>query len=302
MWDGNEVWLIAGGGTLYFAFPALYAASFSGFYLPLMMVLWLLIVRGISIEFRNHVAGAIWTPFWDAGFAFASTLLAIFYGAALGNVVRGVPFDANGHFFEPLWTNFSPRGQTGILDWYTVTIGLAALAALALHGATWIAYRTTAELNERALRCVKTIWWVVALLTAMVTAVTFKLLPNLFLSFRLHPTGLVFPVIALTGLGGVLWFAMQRKEGAAFVSSCAYLLGMLTSVAFSLYPSVLPSSTNPLYGGLTVENAKAADYGLRIGLIWWLLGMALAVAYTIFNYRTAAGKISSVTPGEHGPY
>src|SRR5512144_2031442 len=105
VWDGNEVWLIATGGTLYFAFPALYATSFSGFYLPLMMVLWLLVLRGISIELRNHVAGPVWAPFWDVVFSVSSMLLAIFFGAALGNVVRGVPLDAQGRFFEPLWTD-----------------------------------------------------------------------------------------------------------------------------------------------------------------------------------------------------
>src|ERR1700676_1059549 len=101
-WDGNEVWLLAAGGTLYFAFPVLYASSFSGFYLPLMMVLWLLILRGISLEMRSHVRGRIWPVLWDACFSLASLLLAVFYGAALGNVVRGVPLDAAGHFFAPL--------------------------------------------------------------------------------------------------------------------------------------------------------------------------------------------------------
>src|SRR6185437_15259141 len=101
VWDGNEVWLLAGGGTLYFAFPELYASSFSGFYLPLMIVLWLLILRGISIEFRNHVKSLVWQPLWDAIFAGASVLLAIFFGAALGNVVRGVPLNAAGEFFLP---------------------------------------------------------------------------------------------------------------------------------------------------------------------------------------------------------
>src|SRR5579862_869673 len=106
VWDGNEVWLLAGGGTLYFAFPALYAASFSGFYLPLMMVLWLLILRGISIEFRSLETNVLWRSFWDGVFTFASTLMAVFFGAALGNVVRGVPLDDAGEFFLPLWTNF----------------------------------------------------------------------------------------------------------------------------------------------------------------------------------------------------
>ncbi len=173
VWDGNEVWLLAAGGTLYFAFPALYAASFSGFYLPLMIVLWLLILRGISIEFRSHVGGRIWSVFWDATFALASILLAVFFGAALGNVVRGVPFDASGNFFEPLWTNFIPNGETGILDWYTILIGVTALAVLALHGATWIAYKTEGALNERAVRWASLLWWLVAALTVIVTLTSF---------------------------------------------------------------------------------------------------------------------------------
>src|ERR1035437_1925516 len=131
VWDGNEVWLLAGGGTLYFAFPALYASSFSGFYLPLMMVLWLLILRGIAIEFRNHIQSLVWQPLWDAVFGGASALLAIFFGAALGNVVRGVPLDRSGDFFLPLWTDFTTgKDAGGILDWYTVLIAIAALATL----------------------------------------------------------------------------------------------------------------------------------------------------------------------------
>src|SRR4051794_27846073 len=128
VWDGNEVWLIATGGTLFFTFPLLYAASFSGFYLPLMIVLWLLMLRGVAIELRGHVDNPLWATFWDGMFFIGSALLAIFFGAAIANVVRGVPLDANGSFFEPLWTNFNPRNPTpGILDWYTVLIGLLAL-------------------------------------------------------------------------------------------------------------------------------------------------------------------------------
>jgi cytochrome d ubiquinol oxidase subunit II len=289
-WDGNEVWLIAAGGTLYFAFPALYASGFSGFYLPLMMVLWLLIVRGVSVEFRSHVSSGIWAAFWDVGFSLSSVLLAIFFGAALGNVVRGVPFDANGRFFEPLWTDFLPRGQTGILDWYTVLIGLAALVALTLHGATWLAYKTSAGLHDQALRAASAIWWVVLFLTVVVTFASFLLLPRLLQNFRVWPWGFFFPALGLAGLMGIKWSVHARADVQAFAASCFYLVGMLTSVAFSLYPSVLPSNTNPLFG-LTVSNAKAADYGLKIGLIWWLVGMALAAGYTVFTYRGFSGKI-----------
>src|ERR671936_182081 len=108
VWDGNEVWLIAAGGTLFFAFPLLYASCFSGFYLPLNMVLWLLILRGVGIEFRMHLDNQVWRDFFDGLFSIGSLLLAIFFGAALGNVIRGVPFRPDHYFFEPLWTNFRP--------------------------------------------------------------------------------------------------------------------------------------------------------------------------------------------------
>lgn len=290
VWDGNEVWLIAGGGTLYFAFPALYASSFSGFYLPLMMVLWLLIMRGTSVEFRNHVSGAIWASFWDGAFALASVLLAIFYGAALGNVVRGVPLDAQGRFFEPLWTNFRPGANAGVLDWYTILIGVAALAALMLHGALWLAHKTEGELQQRTRLLAALIWWLVAVLTGVITCASFRVQPHLWANFPAHPWGAIFPALAVAGFIGALWFNRHHDDRKAFFASCAYLLGMLTSTAFSLYPYVLPASTDPSYG-LTIHNAKAPAYGLRIGLIWWLIGMALATSYSVFNYRRFAGKV-----------
>lgn len=289
-WNGNEVWLIAAGGTLFFAFPRLYASSFSGFYLPLMIVLWLLIIRGVSLEFRSHLRSGIWAAFWDAGFSLASVLLAIFYGAALGNVVRGVPFDANLRFFEPLWTNFLPRGQTGILDWYTALVGLVSLAALALHGTTWLSYKLDDSLRERARSATLTLWCFVIFLTIAVTVVSFLSFPRLLTNYFVRPWGYVFPVLAIAGLIGTRWFAYRTAELWAFGASCFYLMGMLASVAFSLYPSLLPSSMNPAVG-LTIANAKAADHGLKIGIVWWFLGMALASGYTIFTYRSFAGKI-----------
>jgi len=141
VWDGNEVWLLAGGGTLYFAFPWLYASAFSGFYLPLMIVLWLLVLRGISLELRNHIGVGVWRSLLDGVFAFSSILLTIFFGAALANVIRGVPLQADGYFFLPLWTNWQPGVHPGILDWYTVIGGLVAFVALTLHGALWLALK-----------------------------------------------------------------------------------------------------------------------------------------------------------------
>ena len=158
VWDGNEVWLLAGGGTLYFAFPSLYASAFSGFYLPLMIVLWLLILRGISLELRNHIEVGVWRSLLDGLFGISSTLLTIFFGAALANVLRGVPLQEDGYFFLPLWTDWKPGLHPGILDWYTVIGGLVALVALTLHGALWIAIKTSGDLCRRAQRIVTPLW------------------------------------------------------------------------------------------------------------------------------------------------
>src|SRR5438105_3347924 len=130
VWDGNEVWLLAAGGTLYFAFPPLYASSFSGFYLPLMMVLWLLMLRAIGLEFRSHIDSPVWQGCFDVIFSVSSVLLAIFFGAALGNVIRGVPLGPDGYFVEPLWTTWTVGAHPGILDWYTVLTGVVALLTL----------------------------------------------------------------------------------------------------------------------------------------------------------------------------
>ena len=294
VWDGNEVWLLAAGGTLYFAFPVLYASAFSGFYLPLMIVLWLLIGRGISIEFRSHIANPVWTPFWDGMFSLSSLLLAIFYGAALGNVVRGVPLDAKGYFFEALWTNFDLHGETGILDWYTILVGLAAFAALTLHGALWLALKTSGPVHDRARRLACRVLWGVLALTGLVTFATFRVQPQVPANLAAHLWGAIFPLLAVGGLAAVCWYLLRPAapggDRGAFFGSCCYLLGMLTSVAFGLYPYVLPASTNPAFS-LTVSNAKAANYGLSVGLGWWILGMLLATGYFILVYRHFAGKV-----------
>src|SRR5579862_8145881 len=172
VWDGNEVWLLAAGGTLYFAFPLLYASSFSGFYLPLMMVLWLLMLRGIGIELRHQMHNPVWVGFFDVIFSVSSILLCIFFGAALGNVVRGVPLGPDEYFFEPLWTDFrvnfgSSGTNNGILDWYTVLTGVIALVTLTAHGSLYIATKTENDLNPRARTIAVGAWRVKLFLTVV---------------------------------------------------------------------------------------------------------------------------------------
>jgi cytochrome d ubiquinol oxidase subunit II len=290
VWDGNEVWLVAAGGTLYFAFPELYASSFSGFYLPLMMVLWLLILRGISIEFRNHIDDAVWKPFWDGGFVLSSGLLAIFLGAALGNVIRGVPLDTDGRFFLPLWTDFGVSGELGILDWYTMLVGVLAFLALAQHGALWVAMKTEDAIEGRARHIASWAWFGVAVMTVMVTFFTRQIQPQVSANLADYPWGYVFPALAIAGMVTIRVCQVLKRNLAAFLGSCAYLLGMLSSAAFGIYPYVLPARPEPSLG-LTIQSTATSDYGLRVGLAWWIPGIILALGYFVFIYRHFAGKV-----------
>jgi cytochrome bd ubiquinol oxidase subunit II len=290
VWDGNEVWLIAAGGTLFFAFPLLYASGFSGFYLPLIIVLWLLMIRGLSIELRGHIGNPLWASFWDAMFFIGSALLAIFYGAALGNVVRGVPLNEGGYFFQPLWTDFSPfSANPGILDWYTILIGLLALTTLVVHGANFVAVKTENELNARSGRIARIFAFALVVLTVLGTAATFWVRPEMLTSFNERPYGYVLPLIAIAGLAGMIYFNMSRHDRAAFLSSSAYIVGMLTSTVFAVYPNVLPA-VNP-ENSLTIQNASASQYGMTVGLIWWSIGMVLAAVYFVVIYRLFRGKV-----------
>ena len=290
VWDGNEVWLVAAAGALFLAFPALYASSFSGFYLALMMVLWLLILRGIAIEFRNHIDNPLWKPAWDTVFGGASAILAFVFGVALGNVVRGVPLDANGYFFLPLWTNLLPGADAGVIDWYTLLVGATAFVALAVHGSLWVVIKTAGTLQEGTRALSAKLWRGLIALTLVISPLSFAIQPNLWKQFTSHPWGIVFPALALAGLVGVRVLSARRKDRVAFLASSLYLAGMLASVAFGVFPNVLPSNTAPDFS-LTIYNAAAAEHGLVIALWWFIPGMALATAYSMFTYRHFAGKV-----------
>src|SRR2546428_9707237 len=192
-----------------------------------MIVLWLLMVRGLSLELRLQVQNAVWLGLWDGLFFIGSALLAVFYGAALGNVVRGVPLDAQGYFFESLWTDFDPAGTTpGVLDWYTVLIGVLALVALVLHGANYLAYRTEGALNIHSRNLAVRAWLATLVLTIFTTVATFFLRPALLASFTARPWGVVFPILAITGLGAIWWFHLHQHDGRSLLASGAYLAGM----------------------------------------------------------------------------
>lgn len=297
VWDGNEVWLLAAGGVLYFAFPGLYASGFSGFYLALMIVLWLLMLRGLSIELRSHHENSLWRGFWDVSFAASSTLLAVFYGAALGNVVRGVPLNAQGFFFAPLWTTFRPGPEPGIIDWYTLLTGMAALLVLTLHGSLWVILKTGADVGSRARRLADYAFWGVCAAVLAITVASFALQPHLAVSFSAHLWLWVFPLIGAAGLFGIRICLNARVDLWSFLCSCVFIIGLLCSAAAGLYPNLLPSVTDPGLS-LTVTSVAAPRYGLMVGFIWWIPAFLLATAYTFVVYRHFGRKESQASGDE----
>jgi len=296
VWDGNEVWLLAGGGTLYFAFPLLYASAFSGFYLPLMIVLWLLILRGVSLELRNHIEVGVWRALLDGLFSLSSLLLTIFFGAALANVLRGVPLQADGYFFLPLWTNWAPGVHPGILDWYTVIGGIVALVALTLHGALWLCIKTSGPVALRASRLVTPLWIALVVLTLVSLSATIAVRPTSLNNYFDYPFTFIVPVGVIATLGSVWWFSRKTQPVKAFLSSCLYLFFMLAGACWGLYPTLLPATTGT-DRDITLMRSISGPHTLAVGLAWWSLGMVLAVGYVVFVYSRFRGKVDLLSAG-----
>ncbi|HWB32929.1 MAG TPA: cytochrome d ubiquinol oxidase subunit II [Acidobacteriaceae bacterium] len=297
VWDGNEVWLLAGGGTLYFAFPLLYASAFSGFYLPLMIVLWLLIGRGISIELRANIDNPVWRSFFDGVFFLSSALLAIFLGAALANVIRGVPIGPDNYFFLPLWTNWRVGPYPGILDWYTVIGGIVAFVALALHGALYLAVKAPGELETRATQFAERAWMLVCVVTLISLPATMIVRPSTLDNYKSHPILFVIPALVVGTLAAIRIFSSRGAHFRAFLASCLYLTFMLVGACAGLYPVVLPSSISPA-GDITVAKAISGNYATHVGLAWWCFGILLALGYFIVTYTMFRGKV----PQDGGGY
>ncbi len=308
-WDANEVWLIAAGGVLFFAFPTLYASSFSGFYLPLIMILWLLIFRAIGLELRGQIHNSMWETIWDKAFGIASLLLALFFGVALGNIVRGVNLgivtegvsthEAH-YFFLPLWNpTFSPKAEhLGILDWFTVLLGIIGVVSLAIHGANWIIFKTNSSLNNRLKNVIFTLNFVLLCLVIISLFVWHVIEPKPFHNFITNPWLWIFPIITFTGLLGLFKIKSFKKDGYGFLFSSLFLFGGLASTVASIFPKVLPS-TNDVNPSLTIYNVAADEYGLNVGVYWFAIAVVLVAIYMTIQYKVFKGKMDDIGYGEH---
>ena len=275
IWNGNEVWLLASGGILFLAFPAAYAAAFSGLYFGLIIVLWLLVGRGLALELRHQLDHPLWHGACDVVFSLSSAALALVFGVALGNVVRGVPLNARGYFSLPLFH---------ILNWYALLIGVFGLIVLCAHGANFLAWRATGDSAARAARTARRLWPVTAVAPLILAWPTYHERHKMLTTFGDHPWTLIFPLLGIAALGAQ--FVYQRRDQwlPAFLASGLFIVGLLTTMAAGLYPSVLPARQGHPFG-LTVHNAAAGHHALTTAIIWWPLGIVLAAVYFAFAYR-----------------
>ncbi len=291
LWSWHEVWLVAFGGTVFAVFPKLLASAFAGYYLALFLILWCLILRGISLEVGGHINDRMWQGFWDFVFVLANSLLAILFGAAAGNMARGVPLSSDGTFSMAFFTDFAPHGYVGLLDWYTVSVAIFAAVALAAHGATYLTLKTKGAVHDRSAGYSRGLWAATALLMLIVSVESAVVRPDV-LGYAIHNVcwwlGLLVVCLAVFMLVAGL---ATRREMVAFVGSNLLLASLLATSAAAIFPVVLHSTLAP-ENSLTAYDVAAGPQSLTYAAIWWPIGFALAATYFIFVSRRYAGKVS----------
>jgi len=280
IWDGNEVWLIVGGGVLFAAFPLAYASLFSGFYLAMMLVLLFLILRTVAIEFRSKRAPQGWRRLWDVVFSISSLCIALLLGVAFGNIIAGLPLDAQGNIHITLFELLKP---------FPLLVGLTAVAMMAMHGAIFLIMKTTDELQQRVKRWTPRLMVLFFVLNTLVVVAVFFFQDHTMENYNSSLILGLFPAIALGTL--IVAWSMVRSERyfAAFVASSAMIALLLFSGAIGLYPNLIISSIDTA-NNLTIDNAASAANTLRVMLIITLIGLPFVLAYTAGVYYFFRGK------------
>ena len=283
VWDGNEVWLLTAGGATFAAFPQWYATLFSGFYLPLLIILAALIVRGVCFEFRSKVDSPRWRAGWDRALFAGSVLPALLWGVAFANIVRGVPLNAAHVYTGNLLT---------LLNWYGLLGGLVTLSLFTLHGAIFLGLRTTGELRQRAQRTA-----VRAALIAVPLAAVF--LAATQVSHGRPATDVTAAVAAVALIGGAA-AALRGREGWAFTGTAVTLVLTVATLFGDLWPNVMPSSTSAVYS-LTVDNASSAHYTLVVMSWVALVFTPIVLGYQGWTYWVFRKRLTGVTTKPQAP-
>jgi cytochrome d ubiquinol oxidase subunit II len=253
--------------------------------------LWCLILRGISLEVGGHINDRLWQQFWDFLFVFSNLLLAILFGAAAGNVARGVPLDADGNFSMAFFTDFNVRGYVGLLDWYTISIAILAAVMLAAHGATYLTLKTEGPVHDRSQKFAKYLWIATIPLSLIVLIESRIVRPDLPGRAIYNPFWWLGLIVILASIAMLASGLTTRHELRAFLASNFLIASLLATGSAAIFPVMLHSTLAP-ENSLTAYAVAAGPTSLHIAAIWWPIGFALAVFYFVFISKRYAGKVS----------
>jgi len=281
VWDGNEVWLVTGGGALFAAFPEVYATVCSGFYLPFILLLVALIFRAVAIEFRSKHPARWWRRLWDVSFSVASIAAAFLLGIAFGNVVWGVPLDATAEY---------RHGLLPLLNPYALLMGITTVALFMMHGAIYIVLKTDGPLQAKVRGWVNRTIIAFIIAYATTTMATLVYAPHMTARLKEHPLFFVVPVLTMLAIANIPREIHRNRDFAAFLSSCAAMAGLMGLFAIGVYPNLVLSNPLPAHS-LTIYNAASSPKTLAIMLIIAGIGVPLVLAYTASIYYIFRGKV-----------
>ncbi|WKZ69426.1 MAG: cytochrome d ubiquinol oxidase subunit II [Melioribacteraceae bacterium] len=281
VWDGNEVWLVTGGGALFAAFPHVYATVFSGFYTAFMLLLAGLIFRAVAIEFRSKRPSKRWRNAWDIAFSVSSILIALLMGVALGNIITGVPLGADKEFAGNFWSLINP---------YTVMVGITTVALFMMHGSIYAVLKTEGELQKRLSGWVNNtiIFFVIMYVTT--TMATLIYYPHMIDHFKDSPALFLVAILNMLAIANIPREIHHKREFRAFLSSAASIAALLALFALGLFPNIVLSNPNPEFS-LNIYNAASSQKTLNIMLIMAIIGIPFVLAYTISIYWVFRGKV-----------
>lgn len=281
VWDGNEVWLVTGGGALFAAFPRAYATVFSGFYMAMMLLLFSLIFRAVAIEFRSKLKPRWWRQLWDVSFSVSSIFSSLLIGIALGNLAWGIPLDANQEFTGSFRSLLHP---------YALLVGLTTVALFMMHGAIYIVLKTEGELQAKVGAWVNNTFIFFVLCYVTTTMVTLLYVPHMSAYLKAHPILFGVAVLTMLAIANIPREIAHRREFFAFLSSCATMLGLLALFGIGVFPNLVYS--NPFAeNSLTIYNAASSPGTLEIMLIIAIIGIPIVLAYTASIYWIFRGKV-----------
>ena len=280
VWDGNEVWLLTGGGALFAAFPIVYATTFSAFYLAFMLLLAALIFRAVSFEFRKY-SDPKEQKYWDFAFGIGSLLPAILYGVAIGNILRGLPLDAAGLYHGSF---------LGLLNPYSIIVGLVSLSMFTMHGAIYLAMKTEGKQQAKMEAWANNTWIVYVALYVIATIFTFFSGSYLFQGVMKNPIFWVLSILLFASIIAIPLGLKARRFGWSFTASSTAIASMILLAALSLFPRLVPSSIDLNYS-LTIYNASSTQRTLGVMLVIALIGVPIVIGYTLYMYRVFKGKV-----------